>query len=174
MKTIMNQKKAQRGSQRSNVKFVERFRILEEANPIQILPIYANANQKPPVQPRTEEPRARDVPQFRYQDPGCGKICSSSGGLKNHARTHRRDRQYQLPLIKRPASSKSRTKSFLIDPRQLKPQIYLKLAELKTAKFTDNPLTRRRSALLLIPAINQRLPSHAGVLERRSQPINGF
>lgn len=89
-----DQKKAQRGSQRINVKFVERFRILEEGNPIQFLPIYANANQKPPVQPRTEEPRARDVPQFRYQDPGCGKMCSSSGGLKNHARTHRRDRQY--------------------------------------------------------------------------------
>ena len=74
-------------------KFAERFRILKEKNPTQILPVYTNPKQKPPVQPRTEEPRARDVPQFRCQEPGCGKICSSSGGLKNHARTHRRDRQ---------------------------------------------------------------------------------
>ena len=73
------------------VKFAEHFQILEETNPVQILPVYANAKQKPSAQPQTEEPR--DVPQFRCQEPGCGKICSSSGGLKNHTRTHRRDRQ---------------------------------------------------------------------------------
>lgn len=72
-------------------KFAERFRILEERNPTQIFPVYTNPKQKPSVQPQTEEPR--DVPQFRCQEPGCGKICSSSAGLKNHTRTHRRDRQ---------------------------------------------------------------------------------
>ena len=51
-------------------KFAERFRVLEETNPTQILPVYANAKQRPPVQPQTEEPRARDVPQFRCQEPG--------------------------------------------------------------------------------------------------------
>ena len=74
-------------------KFAERFRILEETNPTQILPVYANAKQGPPVQPQIEEPRARDLPQFRCQEPGSGKICSSSGGSKNLARTNRSDRQ---------------------------------------------------------------------------------
>ena len=72
-------------------KFAERFQILEETNPVQILPVHANAKQKRSAQPQTEEPR--DVPQFRREEPGCGKICSSSGGLKNHTRTHRRNRQ---------------------------------------------------------------------------------
>ena len=40
-------------------KFAECFRILQETNPTQILPVYANAKQGPPVQPQTEEPRAR-------------------------------------------------------------------------------------------------------------------
>ena len=43
-------------------KFAERFQILEETNPTQILPVYANAKQKPSARPQTEEPRARDVP----------------------------------------------------------------------------------------------------------------
>ena len=93
---MTNKKKAQTGNQRiktMTVKFAERVRISEETNPTQILPMYSNAKHKPPVQPQTEEPRARDVPQFRWQEPGCGKICSSSGALKNHAKTHRRDRQ---------------------------------------------------------------------------------
>ena len=74
-------------------KFAERFQILEKTNPTQIFPVYANAKQKPSSTPQTEEPRARDLPQFRCQEPGCGRICSSSGGLKNHTRTHARDRQ---------------------------------------------------------------------------------
>ena len=55
-------------------KFAERFQILEETNPTQILPVYANAKQKPSSTPQTEEPSARDVLQFRCQEPGCGKI----------------------------------------------------------------------------------------------------
>ena len=74
-------------------KFAERFRILDETNPTQILPVYANAKQRPPIQPQTEEPRARDVLQFGRQEAGCGKIFSSLGGMKNHARTQRHDRQ---------------------------------------------------------------------------------
>ena len=58
-------------------KFAERFQILEETKPTQILSVYANAKQKPSATPQTEEPSARDVPQFRCQEPGCGKICSS-------------------------------------------------------------------------------------------------
>ena len=63
-------------------KFAERFRILKETNPTQILPVYANTKQRPPVQLQTEEPRARDVPQLRCQEQRSRKICSSSGGLK--------------------------------------------------------------------------------------------
>ena len=67
-------------------KFTERFRILKETNP-EILPVYANPKQKPAQKP-AEQPK--DAAEFTYQEPGCGKICSSSGGLKNHARKHRR------------------------------------------------------------------------------------
>ena len=67
-------------------KFAERFRILEETNPAQILPVYANAKQRLPIQPQTEEPRARDVPQFRRQEPGCGKIFSSIVGRIDESR----------------------------------------------------------------------------------------
>ena len=68
------------------VKFTERFRILKETNP-DILPVYPNPKQKP-VQHQAEQPK--NAAEFRCQEPGCGKICSSSGGLKNHARKHLR------------------------------------------------------------------------------------
>lgn len=70
-------------------KFTERFRILKETNP-DILPVYSNPKQKP-AQQLAEQPK--DAAEFTCQEPGCGKICSSSGGLKNHARKHRRGRQ---------------------------------------------------------------------------------
>ena len=55
-------------------KFAERFQVLEETNPTQILPVYANAKQKPSTTPQTEEPSARDVPQFRCQEPNAGRF----------------------------------------------------------------------------------------------------
>ena len=67
-------------------KFTERFRILKEMNP-EILPVYSNPKQKP-VQQQAEQPK--DAAEFACQEPGCGKICSSSGGLKNHTRKYRR------------------------------------------------------------------------------------
>ena len=67
-------------------KFTERFRILKETNP-EILPVYPNTKQKP-AQQQAEQPK--DAAEFTCQEPGCGKICSSSRGLKNHARKHRR------------------------------------------------------------------------------------
>ena len=63
------------------------LRILKETNP-DILPVYSNPKQKP-VQQQTERPK--DVAEFICQEPGCGKICASSAGLKNHARKHCRD-----------------------------------------------------------------------------------
>ena len=126
-------------------KFAERFRILEEANPTQILPVCANAKQAPPVQPQTEEPRARDVPQFRCQAPiaSSGKICSSSGGLKNLPRTHCCDRQSLTALHTHPREPNL----FFNKSPVIKPQIYLKLAEQKTVfvKFTQKPLVQRQS-----------------------------
>ena len=65
-------------------KFTERFRILKETNS-DILPVYSNPKQKP-VQQQTERPK--DAAEFICQEPGCGKICASSAGLKNHARKH--------------------------------------------------------------------------------------
>lgn len=70
-------------------KLTERFRILKEANP-EILPVYPNPKQKPAAaQQQTEQPK--DAAEFLCQEPGCGKICSSSAELKNHARKHRHD-----------------------------------------------------------------------------------
>ena len=66
--------------------FTERFRILKETNP-EILPVYSNPKQKPAKQ-LAEQPK--DAAEFTCQEPGCGKICSPSGGLKNHTRKHRR------------------------------------------------------------------------------------
>lgn len=68
------------------VKTTERFRILKEANGTQVLPVYTNQKQKP-EQPQAD---AEDKQQFKCGEPGCGKICSSSAGLKNHARKHNR------------------------------------------------------------------------------------
>ena len=62
-------------------KLAEHLQILKEKNPTQIFPVYANAKQKPSSTPQIEEPGARDLPQFRCLEPGCGRICSSSGGL---------------------------------------------------------------------------------------------
>lgn len=67
-------------------KFTERFRILKKTNP-DILPLYSNPKQKPEEQ-QPEQPK--DAAEFTCKEPGCGKICSSSAGLKNHARKHRR------------------------------------------------------------------------------------
>ena len=78
-------------------KFTERFRILKEANP-EILPVYSNPKQKPGQQ-QAEQPK--DAAEFTCQEPGCGKIRLSSGGLKNHTRNHRRDGRQTtaIPLI---------------------------------------------------------------------------
>ena len=70
-----------------NAKFTERFRTLKETNP-EILPVYTNPKQKP-AQQQAEQPKE------------CSRIYmsrtwmrnSSSGGLKNHARKHRRGGQ---------------------------------------------------------------------------------
>ena len=69
-------------------KFTERFQTLKETNQA-ILPVYTNPKQKPAQQ--AEQPK--DAAEFTCQEPGCRKICSSSGGLKNHARKHRRGGQ---------------------------------------------------------------------------------
>ena len=61
-------------------KLTERYRTLKETNP-EILPVYTNPKQKP-AQQQAEQPK--DVAEFKCQEPGCGKICSSSGGLKEH------------------------------------------------------------------------------------------
>ncbi|KAK2548795.1 hypothetical protein P5673_030939 [Acropora cervicornis] len=69
--------------------FAELFQILEETNPTQILPVYANAKQKPSSTPQTEEPSARDVPQFRCQEPENGVAVVNAygsiiGGKEDH------------------------------------------------------------------------------------------
>ena len=68
-------------------KLTERFRLLKETNP-EILPVYSNPKQKPAQQ---QEEQSKDAAEFTCQEPGCGRICSSAGGLKNHTRKHRRD-----------------------------------------------------------------------------------
>ena len=88
----------------------------------------------------------------RSPEPGSGKIRSSSGRLKNLARTHRPDR----PL-----------KALHSHPRE--PNLFSKIPVNNTANVPDTDRT-----CLRIPAISQRFSPCARVLERRSQPISGF
>ena len=58
-------------------KSTERFRILKETNP-EILPVYpVYLNPKTKTSAKTGE-QPKDAAEFTCQEPGCGKICSSS------------------------------------------------------------------------------------------------
>ena len=59
-------------------KFAELFQILEETIPTQILPVYANAKQKPSSTPQTEEPSARVDRKFDVMNHVAGRFVHRS------------------------------------------------------------------------------------------------